>query len=120
MNDRETGRPWGSILLIPLFAAGLACSDSSTMAEDNNDNGVPFQPPPVASGLRPESDLVSNCYNWPAQPFTTEDHVEVVRAALAEGEDAIEFTLKDPDGVEYQLSELLETKPVYLVFGAYT
>ena len=70
--------------------------------------------------MRPESELTSNCYNWPSQPFTPQNHVAAVRAALDEGEDAIEFTLKDPDGVEYKLSELLETKPVYLVFGAYT
>ena len=119
MTNPISGRLWGSILLIPLLAVGLACSDSTTNSDDS-ENGEPFQPPLRSSGLRPESDLVSNCYDWPAQPFTPDNHVLSVRAALAEGENALEFTLRDPDGVEYKLSELLETRPVYLVFGAYT
>ena len=39
---------------------------------------------------------------------------------LAVGEHAVEFTLKDVNGQEYTLSEMLVEKPVVLVFGSYT
>lgn len=38
----------------------------------------------------------------------------------AEGEPAIDFTLRDVDGNEYTLSELLQEKPVVLIFGSFT
>jgi hypothetical protein len=61
MTDRTSGRFCGSILLIPLLSAALACAGTTTTGQDE-ENG----------------DL------------------------------------------SYTLSGLLETKPVYLVFGAYT
>ena len=37
-----------------------------------------------------------------------------------EGELAVEFSLRDVNGVEYTLSELLSEKPVYMIFGSFT
>lgn len=39
---------------------------------------------------------------------------------LAEGEAAVEFTLKDIQGNPVSLSELLDEKPVVIVFGSFT
>ena len=40
--------------------------------------------------------------------------------AVSAGQSAIDFTLRDPSGTAHSLSELLETKPVFMVFGAFT
>ena len=37
-----------------------------------------------------------------------------------EGQPAIDFTLLDPDGNSYTLSELLKEKPVVIIFGSFT
>ncbi|MFV1948743.1 MAG: hypothetical protein ACC633_02285 [Anaerolineales bacterium] len=37
-----------------------------------------------------------------------------------EGELAVEFSLRDVNGVEYTLSEMLSEKPVYMIFGSFT
>jgi peroxiredoxin len=39
---------------------------------------------------------------------------------VSEGQSAIDFTLLDPAGRAYSLRELLETRPVFMVFGAFT
>lgn len=63
--------------------------------------------------------LVSNCFNWPDQDFTPTNSAPLT-VALHEGEPAVGFTLMDTSGVSYTLSSLLTTKPVLLVFGAFT
>ncbi len=37
-----------------------------------------------------------------------------------EGELAVEFSLRDVNGVEYTLSKMLSEKPVYMIFGSFT
>jgi len=37
-----------------------------------------------------------------------------------EGELAVNFSLRDVNGVEYTLSEMLSEKPVYMIFGSFT
>ena len=64
-------------------------------------------------------DLVSNCYGWPENDFTPANKAPVI-TSLAPGSRAIDFTLRDPSGQPHNLYELLETKPVLLVFGAFT
>jgi hypothetical protein len=65
------------------------------------------------------TELESNCFNWPAEEFTPENGAGLT-TALAKGSTAIDFTLKTPSGDSYTLSSLLGTKPVLLVFGAFT
>lgn len=68
-----------------------------------------------------DNELESNCFNWPEIEFSPinyavfEPYVRLKPCDLA-----FDFTLKDPSGKEYTLSSLLATKPVLLVFGAFT
>jgi hypothetical protein len=64
--------------------------------------------------------VVSNCYNWPATPFTESNSVSGVVTGLAEGALAVELDLEDVDGNRHLLSSLLTEKPVLLVFGGFT
>lgn len=66
-----------------------------------------------------ESGLVSNCYDWPAREFSPANRADL-QVAFAPGDTAMDFTLRDADGHTYSLYSLLETKPVLIVFGAYT
>ncbi|UCC82218.1 MAG: hypothetical protein JSW46_14675 [Gemmatimonadota bacterium] len=114
MNEREHR---GKVLLFGLFfGAALACSGSSP-----TDTGGTTNPPETPTlELRRELELTSDCYNWPAQEFSAANHVGDTRTSVIEGDQAIDFTLKDTDGVEYRLSELLRTRPVLIVFGSFT
>jgi hypothetical protein len=98
-----------------LMAGMLACSESPVSGGADNPD-----PPDPTPQLRRELELTPNCYNWPADEFSFGNHVENTRVSVAEAEQAIDFTLKDTDGVTYKLSELLETRPVLMVFGAFT
>ncbi len=64
-------------------------------------------------------DLISSCYGWPENDFSPTNKAPVM-TGLAPGSRAVDFTLKDPSGQTHNLYELLETKPVLLVFGAFT
>ena len=64
-------------------------------------------------------DLISSCYGWPENDFSPTNKAPVM-TGLTPGSRAIDFTLKDPSGQTHNLYELLETKPVLLVFGAFT
>jgi cytochrome oxidase Cu insertion factor (SCO1/SenC/PrrC family) len=102
-------------LLIPVVAL-FACSDLSP-TDTNGTTNPPQTPTPE---LRRELELTSNCYDWPAQEFSPANHVQDNRTSVVEGDQAIDFTLKDTDGVEYRLSQLLRTRPVLIVFGSFT
>ena len=67
-----------------------------------------------------ESALVSGCLGWPEQEFSPANNTGGVQLSVSVGENATEFTLRDPDGVSHTLSEMLETRPVLLVFGGFT
>ena len=99
-------------LLLPL----LACAEAAP-----TDSGGTTDPPenPTVE-LRRELELTSNCYNWPTQEFSSINHAANTRTSVTEGDQAIDFTLKDTDGVEYRLSQLLRTRPVLIVFGSFT
>ena len=64
--------------------------------------------------------LESNCYNWPEEEFSPTNNSGDVTVSLNEGDAAVDFTLKDTSGQSYTLSTLLATKPVLMVFGAFT
>jgi cytochrome oxidase Cu insertion factor (SCO1/SenC/PrrC family) len=104
-----------ALLLISVVSL-LGCADSSPT--DTEDTAGPPETPTVE--LRREPELTSNCHNWPAQEFSATNYVERTRTSVIEGDHAIDFTLKDTDGVEYRLSQLLRTRPVLIVFGAFT
>lgn len=78
--------------------------------------------------LRPETDLTSNCLNFPARNFDPESSIEAVNGGnspylpMSTGEDAIDFTLHDLDGNAWNLRETLERTglPVVMVWGMYT
>jgi hypothetical protein len=65
------------------------------------------------------SGLTQGCLGWPEAEFTPNNRTSV-RTGLGTGALAVDFELRDPDGVAYTLSGLLATKPVLLVFGALT
>jgi hypothetical protein len=64
--------------------------------------------------------LESNCYNWPEEEFSPTNNSGDLTVSLNEGDAAVDFTLKDTSGQRYTLSTLLATKPVLMVFGAFT
>ncbi len=68
----------------------------------------------VAEGLE------SNCYNWPEEEFSPTNNAGDVTVSFNEGDAAVDISLKDTSGQSYTLSSLLATKPVLMVFGAFT
>lgn len=60
--------------------------------------------------VAPPTELISDCTPTSRGPQIT----------ISEGDQAIDFTLKDVDGTSYTLSTLLETKPVLMIFGGFT
>ena len=91
-----------------------ACGDSeSPTALDSQTTPV------VTQVLRPDSDLSPGCYDWPVPDLSVPD-VAGYALPFEVGDPAIDFTLKDTEGVPHNLSELLDTRPVLIVFGAYT
>ena len=111
MDASRTG-----LLLVSLAVGLISCSETSSTPKDTED---PTDPGPITADLRSESELTSNCYNWPTQQFSPSKTV-AARTSVDEGERAIDFTLENPEGVSYKLSDLLETRPVLIVFGAFT
>lgn len=69
--------------------------------------------------LRAESNLTADCYVWPTPDLSLPDAADYA-LPISVGDRAIDFTLEDATGEKYSLSELLETRPVLIVFGAYT
>ena len=109
MHLTGTGLKLVTALVACFFlAVGAGCKKSSSDA---------FIPP--NTGLRPESKLKHNLCNWPEDEFSPTNKVSVT-AALAVGEYAIDFTLKDTSGTDHKLSTLLQTRPVFMIFGSYT
>ena len=108
MHDRRAGLP------ALLLAAALAgCGGEEPTAS------VPPPPPSPEPGPPVLAEAVSNCYHWPARPFSRGNYAPTT-ISLAGGDVAADFTLRDPEGVAYTLSELLAEKPVLLVLGSYT
>eukprot|EP00903_Cladosiphon_okamuranus_P005692 g5654.t1 len=79
--------------------------------------------------LRPETDLTSGCFDFPANNFDRTKSIKGVygqspNLLLESGQPAIDFTLYDyPGGNAWNLREHLETggeKPVVLIWGMYT
>jgi hypothetical protein len=93
------------------FDTASDCVSCHFASEGLDDCGTDPDPVP--------GDLISGCYGWPENDFSPTNKAPVM-TGLAPGSRAIDFTLKDPSGQAHNLYELLETKPVLLVFGAFT
>jgi hypothetical protein len=84
----------------------------------------------VTQGFQNVKELTGGFYAWtkaeyPATTLTTPNSATIVpvsrvQLGLNSGETVIEFWLKDLNGVEVSLLELLSEKPVMLEFGSYT
>ncbi|CAN0150810.1 unnamed protein product [Ectocarpus fasciculatus] len=84
--------------------------------------------PGANAELRPESDLTSNCFDFPANNFDRENSIKAVNGGntpylpLTVGRDAVDFTLHGLDGQRWNLGETLERTdlPVVMVWGMFT
>ena len=86
----------------------------------NDDGG---NEPPTGEAPELSDELVSNCFNHPAEPFGPGNAVPQGTAwasFLQPGDLAVDFTLPDVDGEAHTLSELLADGPVWLQMGSYT
>jgi len=63
--------------------------------------------------------LTDYCFEWPDTEFSSTNKASVT-TSITDGALAVEFTLLDVDGNPFTLSQLLTTRPVLMVFGAYT
>ncbi len=112
-------------LLVLALVAGCGKKESGTKTtvplskEDTTTKDEPTSDEATVAPVLP-TDLSSNCYDWPAQEFSPANHVGRDSHLLAEGEKAVDFTLKTTDGTPYTLSELLKAKPVLLTLGSYS
>jgi len=102
-------------ILCHFAAAGL--DTCSRPPDDDNETDPPDSDTDEGASL--SDALESNCYDWPEKEFTVFNRVQP-GVALSPGDRAVEFVLKDTNGTDYSLSSLLNTKPVFLVFGSFT
>ncbi|CAM9792404.1 unnamed protein product [Discosporangium mesarthrocarpum] len=77
--------------------------------------------------LRPETDLQSNCFNFPEQSFDSSNCIKCKHGSsphfmLDVGDQAVDFTLHDLDGQRWNLAEALRDgeKPVVLIWGMFS
>lgn len=77
--------------------------------------------------LRSQSELASNCFDFPANNFDQKHSIKGEYGTtpvlmMEEDQDAIDFTLHDPDGNAWNLRQALERRglPVVLIWGMYT
>ncbi len=119
------------LLLLVLFA--IACNPSADQTEEiaPPDSIVqPTQSETASDDVHPaETSIPSTKIPKPTQKATLELSKDLVRGCLRgdqtdyqlrEGDSAVEFSLMDVDGETYVLSELLQEKPVALIYGSYT
>ncbi|CAM9629894.1 unnamed protein product [Pylaiella littoralis] len=79
----------------------------------------------VNTNLLSQTELSTNCYNFPEESFGSSNSVRnsfgsSPHLMLELGTPAVDFTLHDTDGARWNLGEVLETgggKPVVLIFG---
>ena len=79
----------------------------------------------VQSILRTQDELTQNCYNFPSSDFGKNNNIKSTHGSspaliLNVGDMAIDFTLPKPNGEMVNLGNLLQEKPVVLIWGHYT
>ena len=95
-----------SLLALPI----VACSSEITPATSL----------PIAQiNVEPEGPVLSTALKRGCSPVEG-GQVDANNTGLAIGETAVNFTLKDIKGDEYELSRLIDEKPVVIVFGSFT
>lgn len=104
----------GALVFLGGLLAAAACDDS-TVAPPARDPSAGD----VVSVLRSSRHLTSGCYEWRPDDLTFIDRNETV-VSFAAGDTAVDFTLRDVDGEPYRLQTLLGTRPVVLIFGAFS
>lgn len=95
-----------SLLALPI----VACGSEITPATSS---------PSTPNNVEPEGPVLSTALKRGCSPVEG-GNVDVDNTGLAIGETAVNFTLKDIKGNEYTLSQLLDEKPVVMVFGSFT
>lgn len=114
--------------LVANLAAGIAASSeiiSPGKASGQTETVPQYQ---YASNLRPASELTDNCFNFPEANFDRRNSIKGKYGSsphmmMEVGDSAIDFTVHDVDGNEWNLREALETgggKPVVLIWGMFT
>lgn len=106
--------PLRPLLLHPLLVLLLSCAGGA--------------PRVVLGELRPQSDLTSNCFDFPANNFDRRNCIEAVNNGhtpylpMEAGDDAIDFTLHDARGRRWNLGEALAARdmPVVMIWGMFT
>lgn len=111
MQWMRLARPLAAGVVLGVFAGALGCYDSS-LAPDGGGLWI-------KSVLRPSSSLEAGCYDFPPADPTHIDQV-TTRVRFAPGDTAVDFVRRDVDGVECRLADLLATRPVVLIFGAFS
>lgn len=82
----------------------------------------------VDGELRPESELSSNCFNFPQRNFDVRNCIRGINGGntpylpMDSGVDAIDFTLHDMRGQRWNLGDTLKEKglPVVIIWGMFT
>ena len=117
-------KKFGYIIITALVLLVTACNISTAQNEQAPPTGFPMEasPPEIVSDTEQPT-------TQPPTPITPLLSTNLVRGCGGrdqskkhpqEGDQAIEFALKDVEGNPYVLSELLLEKPVVLIFGSFT
>lgn len=131
------GRLRGAVLLrIPTQRGARACERDAFFKMNRSASraaslfccGIAAASSLVGTELLPETELRTNCYNFPAINFHKDNSVkntysESPHLMLELGAPAVDFTLHDIDGSRWNLGEVLKAgggKPVVLIFGMLT
>ena len=120
-------------LLLFLVLLATACTPSSVQTEEIAQPDPLFQPTQVVdqqADVQP-TEVVSAATAHPEPEIGVAPSLSIelargclrgdqVQHELRDGDPAVEFSLMDVDGNSYVLSELLQEKPVALIYGSYT
>lgn len=80
----------------------------------------------IQAELQPQSELSSNCFNFPANNFDPTNSIRGTYGTtpyfpIKVGDDAIDFTLHDIDGQPWNLAQALaDGLPVVMIWGMFT
>ena len=126
----------GATDALPADPLGLGNAEAAEHLRGNRLAGRPaFRPKPkpkpkpvwkaASENLRPTSDLIGKCFDFPGQNFNHENNIQSKYPNdpahfVDSSEAAVDFKLVTLDGDKVSLSELLKEKPVALIYGMYT
>lgn len=116
--------PWrrkfgGGVITALVAACAFACRADRLCSSATPSCSTPTTPTTVTTSPSLSATLTSGCFGWPGTEFSPSNRA-VVGTILRAGDRAVEFSLRDTEGVVVTLSGLLATRPVLLVHGAFT